>query len=129
GLIQQLVDQGQDSWDQVAQEEDPRKRLIAVFEATFHYIREKREFVKLVTGLALQIQDFPELEAFIKGRYLEQIPVYAALLEAIDIPNPREEAIALTALLDGIGMQALVLGDAFDLDSMRQHLLRRYHLL
>jgi len=129
GLMEYLVEDGQQAWEEIAKESDPRKKLAGVFEATFFYLREKRQFVRLITGLALQIQDFPELEEFVKGKYTQEIPVYAHLLETIGIPDPHAESIALAATLDGVGMQYLVLGGAFDLDAMYQHLLKRYDLL
>ena len=62
----------------------------------------------------------------ILGRFQGILPLFSKLMNQLGVDNPTEEAIAIGAMLDGIGFQSIVLGDAFPLEKMKQYILKKY---
>ena len=103
--------------------EDRFKFLI---DFSFNYFRTQKHHSKLMVSLAMQMEDFPKLKDIVLERYKGMMPLMSMLLEELGASNPREEAITVSAALDGIGMQYLVLGEELPLDDLKAHLIDTY---
>jgi hypothetical protein len=56
----------------------------------------------------------------------EYIGLLEKLLEKLDYDDPLGEARLITALFDGIGIQALMARDDYHLDELEQFMLKKY---
>ena len=93
---------------------------------TFEHLKTKPRLNKLIVGLALQMEFFPDLEAFVKGKYTEFMPLLTILLQEIGVENPETEAQVISSILDGLAIQQIILGDELDLDGMLAYLIDKY---
>ena len=120
------LEKGQEMLDEIRKKETPEEMFRFLIEFSFKYAVEQRDHSKLTVALALQMDDFPQLKEMIMGRFQGILPLFSQLMEELGVANPTEEAIAIGAMMDGIGLQSIVLGDAFPLEKMKQYILDKY---
>lgn len=109
---------------------DAKSRLRFTIDYAIDYIHENFEQFKLYFSLSLQLSAFPDLQAYIKARHKATVPLFAELFR--DLFESQEmaqmESMALAALLDGAGLQYIVLEDMQTLLNLKQYLYQRYNL-
>lgn len=103
-----------------------KERFKFLIDFSFDYFRTQKHHSKLMVSLAMQMEDFPKLKDIILARYKGTLPLMTMLLEDLGAEDPKEEAITISAALDGIGMQYLVLGEELPLDDLKEHLIKKY---
>ncbi|MDW3647458.1 MAG: TetR/AcrR family transcriptional regulator [Bacteroidia bacterium] len=103
-----------------------KDRFKFLIDFSFDYFRTQKHHSKLMVSLAMQMEDFPKLKDIILARYKGTLPLMTMLLEDLGAEDPKEEAITISAALDGIGMQYLVLGEELPLDDLKEHLIKKY---
>lgn len=125
-LIHDLLSEGDDFLIELLKLEDPKDQLKYMLDFSFTYMQERSHDSKLMTSLAMQLDQFPELQELIKAKYAGMMPLLSSLLEKIGVPDYEEEARILGATLDGIGIQYLILQDAFQIESVKEYLIKKY---
>ena len=105
---------------------DSMARLRFLINYSFDYVKENLEYTKLLTSIGLQLEMFPELVEIIQQKYQGIMPFMAMLMQDTDIPNPEAEARLLAAIMDGVVMQYIIVGDALPFEQIRQDLLAKY---
>ncbi|MCB0837420.1 MAG: TetR/AcrR family transcriptional regulator [Bacteroidetes bacterium] len=108
---------------------NPREKLKLLIDLSFDYITKQFEHSKLMVGLSLQVDQFDELDQIVHGKYAGTMPLLENLLKEIGFPNPKEEAYLLAALMDGIGIQYIVLKDDLPVETLRNYLYQKYSLI
>ncbi len=108
------------------QDENPRKMLENILRYIFSEIRNNADLWKLITSLALQVGKFPFIHEPAINKLKFYYTLFKDLLQKIGIQNPEKEAKLIAALLDGIGLQSLVLGKDYPLDEIEEYLVNKY---
>lgn len=111
---------------QIMQAAPGKERLRAMIDLTFYFLEEKYDYQKLMASLALQIDQFPDLKEMVVGKYKSMIPMLTHELTLSGHEHPEKHATILGAVLDGIGLQYVVLGTAAPLEKMKQFLIEEY---
>lgn len=129
-LMNQIVFEEMKQGDVIIEEmgrlNNSEERFEYLLDFTFSYFVNQKHHSKLMAGLALQMEDFPKLKDIILSRYKGTMPLIALLLEDLGFENPEKEAIILSASLDGIGMQYMVIGEELPLDEIKAYYLQKY---
>ncbi len=106
--------------------DDPVETLANVFKWFFNDLRSHREEWKLFAEITFKVNKFDFVQELMRGKLREYVELISSLLEQIGIKHPYEEALIITALFDGIGIQYLATGQEYPLDRMEKHLVKKY---
>ncbi len=128
GIIEDLMEEGDEILKQMEHLTTPSQQLAFLIHTSFDYMKRNQHHTRLLTALALQLEQFPTLEEIIKSRYITLMPFMAELLKSngYDDHAAQTEARLLSAALDGIGIQYLILKDAIPLEEIKEELLAKY---
>ncbi len=126
GVITHEFDQGDDFLAKIMAEKPGKDRLRMLFELSFTFITQNLEYQRLMGQLSMQLNDFPDLIDMIQGRYKGLLPLLTQMLADAGHPEPEKESIILSAIMDGIGLQYIVLGDALPLEEIKNDIINRY---
>ena len=126
GIVLNAMGESHEMFLQIGQSPTAKGKMELIIDLTCKYLIEKYDYYKLLTALSLQLDQFPQLREMIQQKFEGMLPYITQLLEELGFENPREEALKLGALFDGIGLQYMVLKDAFPLEEMRNFLKKTY---
>ena len=126
GIVLNGMKESQEIFQKVAQQPTAKGKMEVIIDMSFNYITEKYDYYKLLTALSLQLDQFPQLREMIQQKFDGMLPYFTQLLEELGFEEPKNEAIKLGALMDGIGLQYMVLKDAFPKEHMRIYLKKLY---
>ncbi len=105
---------------------EPREILEAIIRTSFQFLRGDLHYWKLLTAVAFQTEVLEEHVPKLREKQIESQEGMIQLFEQMGHPDARREGIACSALLDGIVIQLLQMGDRFPLDDMEAYLVERY---
>ena len=125
-VINKAMTQGDNLVETVMAISDPKERLKFIFDISFKWMNEHFEYSKLLTSLSLQLEQFPSLVQQVHAKYKGMIPLMEQMLKDIGIEDYKAEAKMLAALMDGIGLQYIVLHDEYPVEEMKGYLYQRY---
>ncbi len=128
GIVGQAMAEGEEVMREMMKLPEPSDQLRFILEQAFQEIIERKEHYKLMLSLSLQIDQFPEIKEIVLAKYKGTVPFLAPLLEAVGIENAEEESYVLAALIDGVGTQATILGDAMPIEKIKHGIFERYNL-
>lgn len=125
-IVLEGFEQGHEFFQEMMKAPAGKERLRLMIEMTFDFLVEKPQFNRLMGQISLQLDQFPELEQFVKAKYVSLLPLMAQFLRESGHPQPAAEARLLGALMDGIALQFIVLGEALPLEMMKNDLIQKY---
>ncbi len=128
-LVEVLVMSAMNEADSVIGElidSDPKAMLKNVFKWFFKEMREHHDHWRLITELTFKIDKFDFVHDIVTSKLNEYISLLEGLLTQMNYPNPLGEARIITALFDGIGIQALIVKKEYHLDEMEDYLIKKY---
>jgi AcrR family transcriptional regulator len=102
------------------------EKLRSVIEDSFHFIEHQSNLGRLMIGLALQRDAFETLKPKIDQVTGAQFELFAVVLKDAGFEKPRIEAYKLGAMLDGILMDYVALGQEYPLNDIKQKILDDY---
>ncbi|MEM9680098.1 MAG: TetR/AcrR family transcriptional regulator [Bacteroidota bacterium] len=105
---------------------NPDERISKTIETFFRMLTDKKELWSLVVSLAIHVGSIPSVHAIISEAYKGISMEFKQLFEDVGIANPEEEALKLGALLDGIGIQYLIFGEEYPLDTIKNNIIKTY---
>ncbi|MEM6801498.1 MAG: TetR family transcriptional regulator, partial [Bacteroidota bacterium] len=118
--------QGDQIIEEMGQLVNGQERFKYLLDFTFSYLTSQEDRSKLMVSIGMQIDDFPKLKDIVLARYKGVMPLMTHLFEELGVENPRIEAIAVSAALDGLGIQYLIMGDEVPLLEMKEYLIQKY---
>ena len=128
-LLKSLLEIVFEEFDKMAEEvnhADPKTILRKILNLYFDLLKNKTDFYKLFSMMAVQVSEFRFLTDFVKQKYQEYNQLLTQLLQSAGIENPENEAKILTALFDGIGFQYIIIGESYPLEQYQNYLLKKY---
>ncbi len=132
GLVQAVIEDavahGDALFEKMMKQPTAKGKLRFVIEEAFSMIVEEHEYNKLLASLSLKIDQFPKMREVVMGKYEGMPQLFLPLLQEAGIPNPEEELLLLGVILDGVGIQHIVLGDAMPIEKIKDYLLKKYDL-
>ena len=126
GIVLQGMKESQVIFDQIAATPTPVGKMEKIILITFDYLVNRYDYYKLLTALSLQLDQFPQLRDMIQQKFKSMIPYISLLMKELGFENPEDEALKFGALMDGIGLQYMVLQEAFPLEAVKASLIKTY---
>lgn len=107
---------------------DPKEALKASIDYSIEVMRKYPDYMGLIIKLSFQVNKFPFLQKMIRGKSEFLFGMLEQSFTALGYDDPHGESLMLGAMLDGIAIEAIALGDAFWYDEIKQSLFKKYGL-
>ena len=107
----------------------PAEKLKILLDGTFSYLEDHPKIMRLMTQLAMQPDAVNDLKEVIDAAQLGKFMMMEPMLAEMGYNNPREETYFLGALLDGISLGWMIMGDAYPIDQMKNRIYAKYNLI
>ena len=131
-LVQAVIEDAMKHGDEIVAEimkaPTAKGKLRVLIEKSFSLMVEEFEYNKLLVSLSLKIDQFPKMREAVMGKFESMGPLFKSLLEEAGIPDPEEEMHLIAAILDGVGLQYMVLRDTLPIEKIKAFLLKKYDL-
>lgn len=105
---------------------DPKQTLTNIFRWFFDEMRENHNQWRLITELTFKIDKFDFVHNLVTSKMNEFIGAISSILELLDYEDPLGEARIIGALLDGVGIQLLIVKDGYPIDEIEKYLIKKY---
>lgn len=125
-LFDSLQSLGDDLMDQAIAIQDPRDSLRYILDAQFDFIENNSELMRLIIGLSLQPDAMSQLSSSIEAATNQQVEKFNTILTQLGYTNPNDEAYSLSAMMDGICLGYLAMGDKYPLNEMKRRIYATY---
>ncbi len=127
-IFNRMIDEAETIW-QFDSTATPKQQLTKILDATFLYLEEHGNLMKLITQLALQPKVVAELHQMIEQNQAAKLLLMEPILADMGYEKPKEEAFFLGAMLDGISLGAMVLKDDYPFEAIKKRIYKHYDLL
>jgi AcrR family transcriptional regulator len=129
-LFQELVTEGlregENILPDIMSSGDPKVILENIIRWFFRQLREQPQQWRLMTEVTLRLDRYPFMQEIIRGKLFGYIRMMEGLFQQLGYKDPLGEARILAGLFDGIGIQAIVVRDAFPLEEFEAMMLEKY---
>lgn len=128
-LLEQLIHHAMAQGDQAMAAvvtHDAATTLENLFRLFFKELRDRPDYWRLMTELTLKIDKFSFVHDFAVEKMKTYVSLLQQLLEQLGFEDATGEAKLIAALLDGIGVQAVVIREAYPLDELEKIMIRKY---
>ncbi len=126
-IILHAVEVGEALLEQsLAEQDDPQAQLRAFTEGTLALLQEDPVFWRLLTALTFQQDILEGIMPQLMEKQGDAMAKIIAVFERLGVPNPEEEAMYYSAVMDGIALQFVQMPDRYPLDRMKAMVLNRY---
>ncbi len=105
---------------------DPRSTLRNLLKWFFDEMRQRPEHWRLITEITLRVDKYAFVHELAKAKMEEYVQVLSRLFAQLNYTDPLNEARLFVGILDGIGVEALVLKEDYPLAAMEKFLLKKY---
>lgn len=124
-LVLDLNEMERDFWEDI-QNDDPTKMLENILNIYFKTLVENKDKLRLISALTFQIEKFDFIQDLASQKMSTYLQLFEDLLSKINFPQPKDEALLLGALLDGIATQFLVIHSDYPLNQIKNILIDKY---
>lgn len=104
----------------------PKDKIRQVLEGTFQFIENDIGMIRLMFSLALQPDTFSSLRGKIKYAQESQMAQYIDLFRELGYKQPELEAYSLGALIDGILLGCITMGEKYPYQEMKRKIMDEY---
>ncbi len=124
-IFDQLVEIGNEVLD-FPDDFSPTDKIRQTLEGSFQFIEEQSEKGRLMIALTLQPDIFSNLKAKINEVQESQMALYIEMLNKLGYKQPELEAYQLGAMMDGILLGYITMGDDYPLEEMKTKIMDDY---
>lgn len=124
-IFDQLTDLGEEIMS-FPEEYTAKDKIHKILDETFTFIKTQSGLGKLMIGLALQQDAFSTLKPKIDKINAEQIALFASIMEELGHQQPKLQAYELGAMLDGILMAYVAMGEDYPLGEIKNKIMEEY---
>lgn len=128
-ILEAIFDQMVEVGDQILDFPDdftPADKIRQVLEGSFTFMESQTSKGRLMIGLALQPETFETLKPKIDEVNKTQMVMYIDLFEELGYDKPELEAYRLGAMMDGILLGYISMGEDYPYEEMKQKILEEY---
>jgi len=105
---------------------DPKQQLKNIIEFSFSWVQQNTDYWRLLASLSFQTEVLSEFEEMLKAKSKGMIAQTEALMNRMGYPNPKMEAYAVGAMLDGIMLHYINMLEDYPFDEMKDYLIQKY---
>jgi AcrR family transcriptional regulator len=99
---------------------DPKDQLLSLVDGVFEWIIGNLSYWKLLAALAFQKEVTQQLAPEILEKSQSYNVIITDLFKKMGKPEPEKEAMLIGALMDGIGMQYMVMPEMYPIEEMKE---------
>lgn len=110
----------------LAYDEDPCEQLRYLTERSIGWIKSNMQYWRLLISLSFQAETIQPLLPKIHEIEMEMMTKSADIFRRIGVTNPEDEAMFYGAIMDGIAIQYVQVGEPYPIDKMVEMVLARY---
>lgn len=128
-ILKQIFTHEMRQWDHTFDPEnlkEPKKFLRMLINLSFDAITKNTDHYKLLTSLILQPKISEQLHDFYIETAESKLKIFIKLFKLLKYKQPREDALKLGAILDGITLGYYTIGPDYPLSKMKKKLLDEY---
>ncbi len=126
-ILMDAVDGNEEWWNAIMENiEDPYEQLKQITEMAVQMVTRDLHHWRLLTSLAFQVDVLKSLEPVLMRKQEVIIAQAVDLFERLGVEDPQKEAFYYGAVLDGIFLHYMNMGDQYPLQEMMEFILRRY---
>ena len=126
-IVMAEVEAGTKWWHEITERDiPPLEKIRQVTKRAAQEVRKDLHHWRLITSLAFQPEVLKNIEPLIMEQKGPLIQESMELFAAVGVPNPEREAFYYGAVLDGMFLHFITMGDAYPLDDMIEYSLQRY---
>jgi len=108
------------------QDDDPGKMLQNIFTSYFQMLTQNKDKLRLITALTFQIEKFEFIQDLASQKMNAYLSLFEELLTKLKFKDPKNEAMLLGVLFDGIATQYLVIHNDYPLNEIKEYLFNKY---
>jgi len=97
-------------------------------DSTFAFIKQSPALNRVLITLSIETHDVQFIRDTAKLKTSLWVDEFDRIFTELNYPDPRGEAIALAAMLDGISLQYSTFPALIDIDALHQYLIQKYQL-
>lgn len=112
--------------DALASSEDAFEQLKYLTEQTIIWIKANSGYWKLLVSLAFQPEAMQKLAPTLREKEMETMGKAIEIFQRLNLERPEAEAMFYGAIMDGIVIQYIQIGEDYPLDMMKDMILERY---
>lgn len=124
-IFDQLIELGE-AVTNFPKEFTPVDKIRQTLERTFEFIETESNTGRLMVSLALQPEAFSSLKAKLDKVQEQQLDLYKEIMWDLGYEQPKLEAYQLGAIMDGILLGCVTMGEHYPLKEMKQKILEEY---
>jgi AcrR family transcriptional regulator len=124
-MVDHFLSQGEELMERIM-DPDPQTLLRNMINVLFEDMRTRFDLYSLIINITVQIHELDFVYQLAVNKYKAYIELFTDLFRQLDYQNPKGEALILTALFDGIGVQYFTMKGEYPLDEMKETLLTKY---
>ena len=125
-IIEQAIDTGEEFFEgYLTKMTNPMDKLKHLIEGIFAQIKASPKYFKLLLALSMQEDIVSRFESTIQSHSNKNLGQLIELFSEINIPNPKMESMHFAALLDGVVLHFLSMGNLYPLDEMKEFIIEK----
>ncbi len=126
-ILMDAMDSSEVWWNEIMNNiADPYEQLKQITEMAIQMITHDLHHWRLLTSLAFQVDVLKSLEPVLMRKQEVMIAQTVDLFERLGVEDPKHEAFYYGALMDGIFLHYMNLGEQYPLQEMMNFILTRY---
>lgn len=110
----------------LAHDDDPCEQLKYLTERSIGWIKSNMQYWRLLISLSFQAETIKPLLPTLHELEMEMMVKSADIFRRIGVTNPEDEAMFYGAIMDGIAIQYVQVGEQYPIDKMVEMVLARY---
>ncbi len=123
-ILQEAVEDGAEAMQAFLQQRyDPLEELIGIAEASIQMVRTNFQYWKLMTSLALQKEVMADVKVILEKKQESIINQILDIFERLGAQHPRLEAYYFGAVLDGMMIHYIHMGEEYPLEEMEAFII------
>jgi len=130
-LLRQIIFEAVAVGEEIVEKElnadyDPKQQLKNIIDFSFSWVQQNTDYWRLLASLSFQTEVISEFEEMLKAKSKGMIAQTEALMQRMGYSNPKMEAYAVGAMLDGIMLHYINMLDDYPFDEMKDYLIQKY---
>jgi len=126
-IIEEQIELAENMMEQTVREiPDPLRQLETMIEGAIQFVLRDLDQWRLITSLAFQPEVTERLRPLLRRNQETTLAITSEIFRKLGAKDPLKETYLLGAMLDGIVLGYVVLQEDYDLEEMKDYLLRRY---
>lgn len=126
-IILEAIERGEHIMDEaMSQSDDPFKQLQNLLEISVEMVKSNLHYWKLVTSLAFQGDVLNPVEDVLSEKNKVAMELGIELFTKIGAKDPLKEALLFGAVIDGMIMHFMHLGEEYPLEEMKNYIVERF---